>query len=83
MFHVVCIAFIGVHRLLSQNVHFSLVFQKDMESCGEDGEICVKLAPNLIEAEILVKMAPGNRSQNFIDEVFRAAQSKCLNTITV
>lgn len=48
----------------------------DMESCGEDGEICVKLAANLLEPEILVKMAPGNRSQNFIDEVFRAAQSK-------
>lgn len=50
--------------------------REDMESCGEDGEICVKLAPNLLEPEMLVKMAPGNRSQNFIDEVFRAAQSK-------
>lgn len=50
----------------------------DMESCGDDGGICVKLAPNLLEPEILVKMAPGNRSQNFIDEVFRSAQSKCI-----
>ncbi|CAL8104369.1 unnamed protein product [Orchesella dallaii] len=52
----------------------SFTCEIDMESCGEDGEICVKLAPNLLEPEILVKMAPGNRSQNFIDEVFRAAQ---------
>jgi hypothetical protein len=48
----------------------------DMESGFGDTEIGVKITPNILETSMLVKMTSGHRSQNFIDEVFRAAQSK-------
>lgn len=46
-----------------------------MSEFGE-AEIDVKLSSGLLEPPILVRLACGNRSQNFIHEVFRAAQSK-------
>jgi len=36
----------------------------------------VKLSASLLEPEMLFKLASGNRTQNFIDEVFVAAQCK-------
>lgn len=52
------------------NTLIQLSLLPDMESKFGD-EIGVKISPSLVEPPMLVTLASGNRSQNFIDEVFR------------
>jgi len=53
----------------------------DMESFSGDSDVCVKISSGRTEPQLLFRLACGNRSQNFIDEVFRAVSCKSINSL--
>ena len=48
----------------------------DTDVASSEGEFVVKVKTDVSDPFIIFKLAQGHRSQNFVDELFRAIQSR-------